>query len=373
MIHQRKITVLHLRHSSGNGGGADTVLYDILNIAHNSENIEFLTAYLCKPQHDISALTKRVELLSIPCFRIAGGRWFDKQQFAQLSDLIQQQNIDILHCHDYKSSFYAKLLQLKFKQLKLFRTIHGWDSSVGFKRIKGRLYDCFDKFWLRYFDLVIAVSEQLYQQAQTLKLKQLILIHNGIELDLWSPRKTNNDARPFTVGFVGRLSFEKNPLDFVNVAKQVLKTQQNCRFFIAGEGPELTTLQKSIENISAIQYVGLVARENLPEFYAQLDVLLSTSLTEGLPLVLLEAGAAGIPVVATRVGGVPEVIIHQQNGLLAEARDIDSLSQHLLELIKNPDKAKAMGIKARQRVNENFSLTANWKILEKLYLDVQNN
>ena len=364
------VNILHLRHAAGGGGGADTVLFDLLQSGQHRDKVRLFVAYLYNYGHDLAGIREKIEALSVSYTEIAGGRWFDYQVYQQLAALISTQNMTGLHCHDYKSALYAILLRRRFRHLRLFRTLHGWTEG----HLKSRVYDFIDRqIFLARFDCSIAVSAHIYCTAQSLALKNLHLLHNGIDARLWQPALTLTKPRPFTIGFVGRMSVEKNPLLFVNVAEQVLKKQPACRFVMVGEGAELAEVEKVIadKNLAfAVSCLGLVTRDAMAAFYDQLDCILLTSVTEGLPLVLLEASAKQIPIVATRVGGVPELITDGENGLLAESNDVTGLAKQVLRLVENPSFALEMGKRGRAKVIADFSLPQNWLILEQLYLTI---
>lgn len=358
------IGVLHIRQSSGGGGGADTVLRQVLCKANGNAGMRMVVAYLHKPQHDVAALAGPLREAGVAVHELPGGAWWDGDQVRALSSLIADEDIHIVHTHDVKSDVLAWLLRRRHPGLRIVATIHGWTS----RSFKGRLYEVLDRWALRRFDGVIAVSMATRDRAARGGIRHAAVIPNAIDTDRWrSPDRPHREpASPFTVGFIGRLSAEKNPAGVVAVAERT----PDMRFRIAGEGPERERVdalirEKGLED--RVHLVGQLSPDDLPAFYGGLDAVLSTSRTEGLPMNLLEAGAMALPVVATAVGGVPEVIVDGETGHLASFGDWDRLAADLAKLQAEPEEACEMGLRARTQVEEHFSLIGAVGRTEEFY------
>jgi glycosyltransferase involved in cell wall biosynthesis len=367
MNNKKKITVLFIRQKSGEGGGVDTVLYELLSALPESTEIEPIVAYLHKAHIPITPLIERLQKCNIPCFDL-GGRFLSLKQYIALYNLIKTYKVDVLHSNDEKSTLYSFLLRLQFPHLTIFKMIHGWTK----RNWKTHLYDeVVDKNIGRFFHEVICVSGMLADEIRTFGVKNPVVLHNGIDIQKWQPPLTLTERDTLTVGFIGRMSIEKNPIAFVQVAERVLAQTDKCCFVMAGAGLESEKVEKAIANSpysASIKYLGHVTYQEIIQLYTQIDLLLSVSLTEGLPLALLEAGAMSLPVVATRVGGVPEVIEHGVNGFLAELHDIETLANYVIQLANNRTLAKEMGQANRHIIERKFSLQKQWQTLEDLYL-----
>jgi glycosyltransferase involved in cell wall biosynthesis len=160
---------------------------------------------------------------------------------------------------------------------------------------------------------------------------------------------------------------QKSPLDFVKVAKIVSDTIDETRFLLVGDGvlrSKIEALTKKLGMDDKILLLGW--RNDIPEILSCIDVLVLTSLWEGLPRVFPQAMASGVPVVATEVDGAPEAIKHGINGFLVSPKDIHAMAEKVIYLIRHPEKAKEMGVKGNDLVEE-FDI---WKMLaqqEELY------
>ncbi len=370
-----KIVVFNLRQTAGGGGGADTV---IINTAAyiDSACFSFIAAYLRKCGDDTSVISAKLKEMGICYLEFSGSKFFSLKQFLNLVLYIRKYDVNIIHCHDPKSDLYGYLLKLCFPRLILVSTVHGWIT----RRFRSVLYNRLDMFLLRRFNAVIAVSENTRRIARSYGIRKTYLIHNSIDLNKWQPPKKddlseelNKFSQPFRIGFIGRISKEKGPSDFVHIAQKVLNQDANCEFLVAGEGNEekaMKSLVKQFDLENKFRFLGLLSQSKLFDLYRCLDLLLLTSYTEGIPLVILEACAMRVPVVATRVGGVGEVVTHDYNGFLVNAGDIDSMARAAL-IIKNNkclrDKFKDNG---RFIVETQFSLAVNIRKTEGLYLRV---
>jgi len=169
-------------------------------------------------------------------------------------------------------------------------------------------------------------------------------------------KKFNVPNNAFLIGTAGRLVAEKGFDIFIKGAKQFLLHNYNALFLIAGDGPLLSKLKLSVKKYGierSILFLGFTDR--IYDYLSILDIFVLSSLTEGLPIILLEAMNAGCPVVCSRVGGIPEVIEDKINGSLVKPNDPFALCEALLGLYKNDSQRKEIACQARNRVSDSFS------------------
>lgn len=361
-------SILYLRQAAGRGGGADRV---ILNTAGrlNPERFRVHLAYLRNRGNNISQILQELSAHGIESTELAGRRLFDLGQFRSLLGLIRERDVRLLHCHDPKSDVYGRLVKFFLPEIKVVSTLHGWIEGSK----KSYLYNRLDRWALRKFEAVIAVSQHNAGVASASGIGRIEVMHNAIDTELWKRsniQRAGEPSEPFVIGFVGRLSAEKGAIDFVRVARAVLDRDGHCRFTVAGEGPEERGMKEAVGKLGLgekFRFLGHVEQEELRKLYEGLDVLLLTSLSEGLPMSILEACAMEVCVVAPRVGGIPELITHAINGLLAGPGEIGTLAEHVLTLKSNPHLAQEVRRAAHSIVEEKFSLQANVRRLEELY------
>jgi glycosyltransferase involved in cell wall biosynthesis len=159
------------------------------------------------------------------------------------------------------------------------------------------------------------------------------------------------------IGFVGRLVPQKNPRLFLEMARLLLNADRKCGFVIVGDGPMREDLQAEVDAAGlhdAVRFLGM--RSDVPRILGLIDVLVLTSDWEGLPNVVLEAQAAGVPVVATAVGGVPELIDNGVNGYTVPPRDVSMLSDRVGTLLDDAELRAEFGRRAQARASECFSV-----------------
>jgi glycosyltransferase involved in cell wall biosynthesis len=209
----------------------------------------------------------------------------------------------------------------------------------------------------------VAVSEDVRQRLlkSGVKANKVSMIRNGIDLRPFDRASANVrhepgwDAYPI-VGFVGRLSREKGPDIFLDAAARVLARCRDTKFVVAGDGPDRAELDTLIDKLGIRDHVRMLGRcDDMPALYASLDIMVSASRIEGLPIAILEGMASRLPLVATAVGEVPTVIQDGRTGVLVPAEDSELLAAAIIELLRDPEKQQQFGSAARQLVEDEFS------------------
>ncbi len=346
--------ILHLRQTFGGGGGADRVIVNTFG-HFDTQRFPMHVALLHSKYQDITPILSEMRASNIQCSDIPGTRFFDWAQFNALRQLINEKNIRLIHSHDPKVDVLARLLRLFHPRLKLVSTAHGW---IGGTR-KSDFYIRLDLMALRSFDRVFAVSKRNADIARAAGVRRVEVIHNGIDTAEWRPEPSAGSARPFTIGFVGRLSQEKGALDFVRLAQMLLKQDPQMEFLVAGEGPQSAEMRQLAMDLGVsprMQFLGLLNQAELKQAYRKMDLLALTSVTEGLPMNILEACAMEIPVAAYAVGGIAEIIEHGQNGYLADYGRMEELAEAILKLAADGEQCRRLGQAARWRVEQQFSI-----------------
>jgi glycosyltransferase involved in cell wall biosynthesis len=371
-----KLVILHIRTSSYGGGGPDkTILKSVQSYPH--KGFELNVAYLRRNDRDITPILERAHAAGTEYHELPGKKFLDLRQLRAVRQLIKKLDVDILHCHDRKTDFYGILLRRQCPGLVIVSTMHGWITGPRIAWILNLLDRCI----LRSYDSVIAVSQSIKRKAAQLGVRNVKVIYNAIDTQEWhrglatDVESLDLPGKPstFRVGFVGRLSWEKGPHLFVHTAAAVLEVEPDIRFVLSGEGPRLNETRDLVHSLGidhAVAFIGYVFQEQLLALYRQLHVLLLTSITEGLPNCLLEAGAMQVPVVATRVGGVEEIVQDGRSGILVEPGNIKGLAEAVVQLKRDPGLAKNMGQKARSIIESRFDFERRKRLMEAFYHEV---
>jgi protein-tyrosine-phosphatase len=262
----------------------------------------------------------------------------------------------------------------------MVRTIHGMrEPLTGWNSVKFSVYERLERAALRRrADVLIAVSghiaDVLHQSGYA--PEQVAQIHNGIDVRTVLASRPIDQVRRelgigmerLVIGTVGRLMRVKGHAALIHAARSSLDERPGAVFLFVGDGPlrqELSTLAAQLGIEHACVFAG--ARTDVYDLIAAMDVFVLPSLSEGTPIALLEAMALRVPVVATAVGGVPEVVTHGVNGLLVEAGDAEGLSRACLQLATDRVKAHRLAVRARQDVESTFSAARSGDALVEAY------
>jgi glycosyltransferase involved in cell wall biosynthesis len=283
----------------------------------------------------------------------------------EIADYLNRLQADVLLCHGYKANILGRMAARRVG-IPVLAVSRGWTGES----FKVRIYESLDRFMLRWMDRVVAVSEAQAERVckAGVPRTKVCTIANAIDPDRFTdidPTGRQKLLRMFRspktriVGAAGRLSPEKGFDVLIAAAEAVLRGGDEVGFVIFGEGPCKAALQQQIQQLGLSGSVVLGGfRGDLDRFVPHFDLLALPSYTEGMPNVVLEAFAAGVPVVATSVGGVPEVVEDGVSGYLCPAGDADALADRLDAALSLEDGLREMGLAGRDRVVQDYSFAA---------------
>ena len=300
---------------------------------------------------------------------------FDPRVLGQLRGIIAKRAPDIVQSHMVKSHFLAKISGLG-SDYPWVAYHHGYTTTD----LKMRGYNQLNRWSLPSAARVITVCGPFAEQLSKAGVQKgrIVICHNSVTTP---PRIAPGLARSLreqlgiTTGdrvilSVGRLSKEKGHVDLIRALPTLLELNPtlNLKLVIVGEGPERERIATAATRADLANRVIFAGQTNTPErYYAIADALALPSHSEGSPNVLLEAMAAGVPVVATAVGGVPEIATNEQNALLVPAGDMQGFAQALNRLLSDYELATTLAQAARKHVLEKFSPTAYARSLLQVY------
>jgi len=269
----------------------------------------------------------------------------DTRALAALVRLMRHVRPDIVHTHASKAGVLGRLAGKLTRVTKIVHTVRGWSFYAARSRLAHSLAVACERMAAEGTDAMIAVSHSLAEAGRLRRIgnpERYRVIRSGIQLARFSGAPDRQAAREAlglstagrVVGSVMAFTAAKAPLDLVEVIRRVIARRSDVVFVVVGYGPLAGPLEEAARRAGVSAHLKLVGlRENVAELYPAFDVLLSTSRWEGLPRVAVEAIAAGVPVVATDVGGCSEVVLHGRTGYLAAPRDFDGLALHILAAI----------------------------------------
>lgn len=369
----KSLRLLHLV-SSGGLYGAERV---ILNLAGYNGHLSFVGA-LNNHHNPHLEIIKEAKKMGLETAIFESQGRFDMGTVFRVKNFLKMNNIDIIHTHNYKSDIVGSLAA-RLAGKRWVATNHNWLNTS--RRL--RLYEHLDAFVLKFADKVVAVSDDIKagMVKRGFRPGQVNVIHNGIDTDLFADRVLKKDLRrelginndDIVVSIVGRLAKEKGIEIFLDAAKIVLNSKKDVRFLIVGDGPlngDLKSRAQELDLGDRVIFTG--NREDMPQIYSITDILVNSSYIEGLPMTILEAMAAKVPIIATKVGAVPKVILNEHNGILLEPGNAESLAKEICDLIERPDKRKSLAEAAYRDVREKWGvgvMAANYREVYKEVLE----
>lgn len=262
--------------------------------------------------------------------------------------IARQEKVALVQSHGYKSHLVAMTLS-KYLNMPWFAMTHGWTNE----NWKIRLYRHLERFLLKRADVAGTVSPPLFNEIVRLRgiRSPSRLILNAVDIEDIEGDRTGTDVRvAFSIpanrtvlGVFGRLSPEKGVLEVLEAFQLVNQEQSHLVLMYVGDGPQRSELTQRMTELGIERKVIFAGyQEKMLGFYKAIDILVIPSLSEGLPNVMLEAMAVGIPVISTRVGAIPDVIQHGKTGWLVDPGDMVELAQQVCEVAKVPSQWQAV-------------------------------
>lgn len=365
--------VLDARVVTGAGGGPEKT---ILNSPRFLDPLGYrmVCAYMHPPGDpgfDTIARTAaryRAPLVAIP----DRGAW-DWRVVTKMLAVCKREKVSVWHGHDYKTNALGLLLK-RLWPMRLVTTVHGWVQQTR----RTPLYYRIDRLCLPRYERVVCVSEDLLEACLTagVPAKNCVLLENGIDATEYARRRTATEAKAalglptdgFVIGAVGRLSGEKGFDVLIRSVHALVSRGLDARLVIVGEGSERANLEGLVRELRLGDRVRLAGwQADVKGHFEAMDVFALSSLREGLPNVLLEAMALEVPVVSTRVNGVPRLIQDGRNGLLVNAGDLGGLTTALAELLTNAALRAAFRAAGRRTVETRYSFATRMHRLKRLY------
>jgi glycosyltransferase involved in cell wall biosynthesis len=357
----RPLRVMHVA-SQLDVGGLEKLLVEFARhgdrLAFELEFVSLTTAG--KVAGEITALGRPVTALESPeGFRL-GTVW-------RLARLFRQRRIDVVHAHNTKAVIYCGLARRLVRVGRLVYTRHG--QRYGAKARSNWLF----RLAVRSVDDIVCVSEDAARlsAAEALPATKIRAIRNGIDTARFA-YSGPADGGPAVM--VGRLSPEKDVQTLLDAVAIVARQEPAFRLEIAGSGSLLQPMERRAAELGlagAVTFLGNV--DDVPALLGRASMSVLSSFTEGISLTLLEAMSRGLPVIATRVGGNPEVIVDGRTGRLVPARDAAALAEAMLDVWRNGDDAKAMGLAGHERVKKRFDVRLMVQAYQAVYGARQRN
>ncbi|MGE5417640.1 MAG: glycosyltransferase family 4 protein [Acidobacteriota bacterium] len=339
-------------------GGAQKVVFQI--VSGLKDRAQFIV--ICHPDGELVSWLQDIGIrtIALDCFRREISPINDVKALIQLVRILKAERPDIVHCHSSKAGILGRLAAWLAGVNRILFTVHSWGFNDYQPFILRKSYLIAEKIIARFTDLIICVTNKDLVKGVESGIappEKMIVIHNGMDpLTLEGPHNVLRNElglgdAAILIGSVGRLAEPKEPLAFIEAAKAVISqsTADNVYFVWIGYGPLMEPALARVREYGLSHRIFFVGKkEEAAVICNDFDIFVLLSKWEALPMVLIEAMFQGKPLLCYDVGGISELIIDSINGYIVPYGQIDDIAQHLLDLIREPDRVKMMGNKSKE-------------------------
>ena len=378
---RRKTRVLHLITSLELGGAQQNTLYCTANHDRGLFDVELIAGAGGQLDDEARAITDaRVQI--VPWLRHQIDPLRDLEALVRLRSHMAANDIDVVHTHSSKAGILGRLAAHLAGVPFVVHTVHGWSFNDTQSRTRRRAYVEMERLAAGFTNRIVVVSSRNREKGLSMGIgrpDRYEVVHSGIDVDAFRQPETDRRAvrrslgygpDQVVVGTVACLKPQKAPLDFVRAAAEAYSRDERLRFFIAGDGPLRPAVEAEITRLGLGGIVQLLGwRRDVVDLYHAMDVFLSTSIFEGLPRSVLQAMAAGVPVVATDVDGTPEVVRNRQTGLLIPPARPEAAARALLEVVRDAELRGTCIDRAGVLLTRDFEIRQMVRRLDRLYLE----
>jgi glycosyltransferase involved in cell wall biosynthesis len=374
---QDKVVVLDIRDSPWCDGPGRTIIEVGCGLKKQGIDIK-IASFISKGKNDSDYLNKARES-GLDCLEIEESRTLDFSIIGQILEFNRQIPIDLIHSHDLRSNIYGLIAAKKLK-LPIVTTAHGWVANT----LKRKIEIFVDKLLLSYlFDVVITVSDQTQKKLRKFhpRSKRMVTVHNTLDTKRYQVENTGRIRDSFKVSKetpliakIGRLSPEKRQVLLISAVKQLVDEGYDFKLLLIGIGPDEARLRQLTDKLGlkdVIKFAGFI--QKMQPVYSELDLVVQTSSTEGMPNVVLESMLMRVPVIATDVGGTAEIIDSPDVGTLIEPDNQQQLVDELRSFLDDPQTYRNKVDKAEQRIRAEFDSTRRLEKMASIYHRVNPN
>jgi glycosyltransferase involved in cell wall biosynthesis len=364
------------------GGSPDIIRILCSSLDPEKFNVTLITGISLNQSHKTKEFLQkyREKVISISPLRRDINPVYDFLALFSLYRLFRKEKFDIVHTHTAKAGILGRIAARLAGIPRVIHTPHGHNFYGYFGSLGSKAVIHTERIMSKLTHKIIALTELEKRDLAVYHValpSQVAVVNSGLELDHYraiavDTKRKKEDLHiredAVVVGMVGRLEPVKGPEYFVEAADMVLKKHPNITFLIVGDGSLYDSLKAQCSRMhisDSLIFTGW--REDIPELLTMIDLLVLPSLNEAVGRILIEAGACGKPVVATRVGGIPEVVLDNKTGVLVPPRDAAEMARAIMVLAEDKKKRVSMGETAKNWVDEKFSAPTMVESIADLY------
>jgi glycosyltransferase involved in cell wall biosynthesis len=367
------------------GGPALHVAYLTAGLRERGYDTTLVAGTLARGEDSMAFVAENlgVDVVSVPQLGREISIVRDLVATVRLSALLRRERPQILHTHTAKAGTVGRLAALLAGDARppiVVHTFHGHVLRGYFGAVRSSFFRILERWLARHTTVLIAVSPQVRDDLVALGVaprEKFAVIRLGIELEQRVGGAEGREAtrrylgvedNRFVVGWVGRMTAVKRTDDVLDAFKRLSERGVAAKLCLVGDGPDRGYLERRAQELGIMRdTLFLGYQEDVAPFYAAFDALVLPSGNEGTPVSVIEALAAGTPVVATRVGGVPDVVRDGEDGFLVEPGDTEALAQRLTELATNGGLRERVGAAGRERVLARYAVERLVDDVDRLY------
>ncbi len=355
----RRINLLQVVYGFSVGGAELKLLELVSRLNRNLFNMSIVCVGINGPLED------RFRALGLPVYMLPKVRRFDYSLPFKLARLARSLQTDIM----MTTLFFADIMGALSSYMYKPKALISWEAITGQLRPhQKKMY----QWTSSRFDKVIAVSNSIWPYIQSdrgMDKSRIQTIYYGVDLRKFAAAEPYHDRSQYVFGTAARLVHQKGHTFLLEAIPEVVNEYPQARWVFAGTGDKEAELMDTCRRKGIESYVTFLGRRNdVPELLADWDAFVLPSLWEGFPNVLLEAMARCRPVVATRVEGSEELVLHEQTGLLVDKENPAALAQAMKQILADRERSAAWGRAGRKRVEDHFSVGKQIMEFEELYL-----
>jgi len=354
--------ILHVRTVSGTGGGPEKTIMNACRWMNEHGHVSEAFYVLDRRHHPgtIEAMARR-EGVTFHATMESGP--FSLKTLLAFYRILVAGQYDVIHTHDYKANVLAKLFH-RIGKYRIIATAHGYNRTTW----REAVYYAIERRLFRHLDAVIAPTRQMRRFLLNTGVPRrcITIVPNGVTP--FQLQRRSESCSTKRILYLGRLSCEKNPALAVDAVDLLRRRMSNIHLTIAGDGPEHSALVSHVHRLGLESWVSLIGHVAEPRnLLADADVLISPSRTECMPNTILEAMMAHVPVVATAVGGVPEMIRNGIEGVLCERHEAQALADGLFAVLSDEALSRQLTAAAYRRVMTCFTFDARMRRIDELH------
>jgi len=357
-------------------GGAEIQLLSLLK-SIDSKKFDAVAAVFYRG-HDLDEQFEKLANVRIIYLDKKGG--FDFKYLQKLRALIQKEKFDIIQPYNVSARFIGWIMAAGFRVPFTIQTERS--ARLLYTSLGSRIYQLLENHALRRASLLVANSEagREFAISRGVRRGKTRVIYNGIDPERLLVTRNRKEicrefgipADAFIVGTVGRIEVQKDPYTIFDAAEIVLARKENVHFVLVGDGPLLLESKQIVQQKNIDDHFTFPGnQDHVADFLNAMDIfILASKKSEGCSNAILEAMILGKPVIATRVGGNAEVVLHDETGKLAPPQNHKALAAAVLEILQDDRKRMEFGRNGQILAKEKFSIRAMADAYEKLYFEL---